>query len=57
LPRGTPDEVSAEVRHRLDDLMPGGGFVFTPVHNIQSDVPTENLVAMWQTLRQHGVYT
>ena len=57
LPRGTPDEVSAEVRRRLDDLMPGGGFVFTPVHNIQGDVPTENLTAMWQTLRQYGVYT
>ena len=54
---GTPDEVRAEVRHRLDDLMPGGGFVFAATHNIQGDVPTENLVAMWETLRECGVYS
>jgi uroporphyrinogen decarboxylase len=36
--------------------MPGGGFVFTPVHNIQADVPAENLMAMWETLREFGVY-
>jgi uroporphyrinogen decarboxylase len=57
LPHGTPDEVRAEVRHRLKDLMPGGGFVFSAVHNIQGDVPTENLMAMWQTLRKYGVYS
>jgi uroporphyrinogen decarboxylase len=54
---GTPDEVRAEVRHRLDDLMPGGGFVFAATHNIQGDVPAENLVAMWETLRECGVYS
>lgn len=37
--------------------MPGGGFVFNPVHNIQGDVPTENLMAMWQTLQEYGVYS
>jgi len=54
---GTPDEVRAEVRHRLDDLMPGGGFVFAATHNIQGDVPAENLVAMWETLREYGTYS
>jgi uroporphyrinogen decarboxylase len=57
LPHGTPGDVRAEVRRRLDDLMPGGGFVFNPVHNIQGDVPAENLMAMWQTLREYGVYS
>jgi uroporphyrinogen decarboxylase len=56
LPHGTPEQVRAEVRRRLDDLMPGGGLVFTPVHNIQSDVPTENLIAMWDTVREFGRY-
>lgn len=56
LPHGTPEQVRKEVRRRLDDLMPGGGFVFNTVHNIQPDVPTENLMAMWQTLKEYGVY-
>jgi uroporphyrinogen decarboxylase len=46
LPRGTPAEVRAEVRRRIDDLAPGGGFVLASVHNIQEDVPPENIVAM-----------
>ncbi len=54
--RATPDEVRADVRRRLDDLMPGGGFVFNPVHNIQANVPPENIMAMWETLWEFGTY-
>lgn len=57
LPFGTPDQVRAEVRRRLDDLMPGGGFDFTTVHNIQSDVSAQNILAMWETLHEHGRYS
>ena len=57
LPRGTPDEVRDEVRRRIEDLAPGGGFVFNAVHNIQADVPPENIMAMWETLREYGVYS
>jgi uroporphyrinogen decarboxylase len=57
LPHGTPQQVRDEVRRRLEDLMPGGGFVFAAVHNIQSDVPTENLLAMIAALREFGVYS
>jgi len=46
LPLGTPDEVRAEVRRRIRDLASGGGFVLASVHNIQEDVPPENIVAM-----------
>jgi uroporphyrinogen decarboxylase len=53
----TPDEVRADVRRRLEDLMPGGGFVFNTVHNIQGNVPPENIMAMWETLQEFGKYS
>jgi len=56
LPRGSPQEVRDEVKRRLDDLAPGGGFIFNTVHNIQADVPPENIVAMWEAVREYGVY-
>lgn len=56
LPRGTPQEVREEVRRRVEDLAPGGGFVFNTVHNIQADVPAENILAMVEALREFGVY-
>ncbi len=56
LPFGTPDEVADEVKRRIDDLAPGGGFVFAPVHNVQTGVPPENIVAMFKTAQEHGVY-
>ena len=47
LPHGTVEEVRAEVEKRMSDLAPGGGFVFSPVHNVQFDVPPQNVVAMF----------
>lgn len=46
LPHGSPREVRDEVKRRIEELAPGGGFIFTPVHSIQSDVPVENFVAL-----------
>jgi uroporphyrinogen decarboxylase len=54
--RHTPEEVRADVRRRLEDFMPGGGFVFNTVHNIQGNVPPENIIAMWETLQEYGKY-
>ncbi|MCK5007837.1 MAG: hypothetical protein KAR73_10645, partial [Spirochaetales bacterium] len=48
LPRGTPEEVRRDVRHRLEVMQPGGGFVFAPIHNLQADIPPENIVAMYE---------
>ncbi len=56
LARGTPEEVRAEVRRRIQDLAPGGGFVFNPVHNIQPLVPPANIVALFDEARSYGVY-
>jgi len=46
LAAGAPRDVRDEVKRRMDDLAPGGGFIFTPVHSIQHDVPFENFQAM-----------
>jgi len=56
LPFGTPYEVEEEVKKRIEDLAPGGGFVFSAVHNVQSDVSPENFMAMWETLQKYGIY-
>ena len=54
LPFGTPDEVRDEVKRRIDDLAPGGGFVFATVHNIQAFVPPENIEAAFDTALTYG---
>jgi len=51
LPFGTPQEVRAEVLSRLEVFAPGGGFVFNTTHNIQPKTPIENLLAMFQALK------
>ncbi len=56
LPKGTPEEVKAEVRRRIRDLAPGGGYVLAAVHNIQPDVPVENILAMFEAGREYGRY-
>jgi uroporphyrinogen decarboxylase len=56
LPNGTPQEVKDDVRRNIESLAPGGGFVFNTVHNIQADVPPENLAAMYEALAEYGVY-
>jgi len=52
LPKGTPRQIAHEVARRIADLAPGGRFVFTQVHNIQPDVPPENVMAMLDAFAQ-----
>lgn len=51
LPFGTAEEVRREVRERCRIFGEGGGYVFNTIHNIQTGVPTENLIAMFETVR------
>ena len=53
---GTPDDVEKEVRQRIADFAPGGGFVFNQIHNIQPQVPPENILRMFETVLKSGVY-
>lgn len=52
LAKVTPGEVRSEVKKRIDELAPGGGYVFAAIHNIQADVPPENFMAMWEALQE-----
>jgi len=56
LPFGAPGDVRREVERRIADLAPGGGYVLAPVHNIQADVPAENILAMYQHALEVGRY-
>jgi uroporphyrinogen decarboxylase len=51
---GTPQQVRDDTRRRITDLAAGGGFIFAAVHNIQANVPAENIMAMWETLQEFG---
>lgn len=53
LPFGTPEEIRKEVRRRLEIFSPGGGFVFATIHNTVANVPAENLVEMFRTIREY----
>ena len=48
LPLGTPEQVREHARHNMEILSKDSGFVFTQVHNIQQNVPPENVEAMFQ---------
>ena len=51
LPFGSEADVRAEVRDRVRVLGEGGGYILSAVHNVQPDVPTENLLAMFDEAR------
>jgi uroporphyrinogen decarboxylase len=56
LPHGTPGEVVQEVRRRVMELGTGGGYVVAPTHDIQSDTPVENVLAVFEAARRWGRY-
>jgi uroporphyrinogen-III decarboxylase len=50
LPFGTPRQVYDEVRERIEIFSRDSGFVFNSIHNIQSNVPLENIMAMFDAI-------
>ncbi len=53
LPFGTPAQVREQVHERLETFARGGGFVFAAVHNIQAGIPVENLLALFEAVRDY----
>ena len=53
LPFGTEDEVREQVKKQIKILGEDGGFVFNPVHNVQGNTPVENLISMYQTVKEY----
>jgi uroporphyrinogen decarboxylase len=47
-------KVKEETRRRIEDLAPGGGYVFGPIHNIQPGTPPENIITMFETAFEYG---
>jgi uroporphyrinogen decarboxylase len=53
---GTVEQTRADCRRTLEVMMPGGGYCLAPTHKLQDNSPTENVVALYETARQFGVY-
>ncbi len=53
---GTQEDVISEVRTRILQLARGGGYILAPANHIQSDVPLQNLITLYQAARQYGQY-
>ena len=56
LPYGTPEDVKDETIRIIKTLGPGGGLILGPVHNVQPDVPPQNLVALCRAVKEDGRY-
>ncbi len=57
LPRGSTEDVQAEVKRVIEQLGTGGGYILSPGHpSLQGDIPVENIVAMYQAGLEFGKY-
>jgi uroporphyrinogen decarboxylase len=54
LPFGTPEQIREQVRRNMEIFKPGGGYVFNGIHNIQADVPPQNIVALFDAAYEYG---
>lgn len=56
MPNATVEEIRQEVARRVNDLGPGGGYILAPCHNINVDIPLENVLAMFEAAHEFGQY-
>jgi len=56
IPHGTPEDVREDVKNKIRDLAPGGGYILSGGHNIQADVPPENILALFDAGHEYGSY-
>lgn len=56
LPYGTLEEVKEKVKKIIEIYAPGGGYILAPSHNIEPDIPVENIVAMYEAAQEYGKY-
>ncbi|MEW6234644.1 MAG: uroporphyrinogen decarboxylase family protein [Candidatus Omnitrophota bacterium] len=56
LPNATPEEIREHVRQQIRLFAPGGGYVFNPVHNIQANIPPENILAVYEAAKEFRDY-
>jgi len=54
MPHGTPEEVRATVRERIQTVGAGGSLVLAPTHVLEPDVPWENVVAFFEAAQEYG---
>lgn len=53
---GSRDDVVAEVKRRIAQLAPGGGYILAPSNHLQADVSPENVVTLFETAKKVGKY-
>ncbi len=54
--QGDEARVEAEVRQRIRQLAPGGGYVLAPANHLLPDVPASNVLALFRAARKYGIY-
>jgi uroporphyrinogen decarboxylase len=53
---GSVKDVEEDVKRCIATFATGGGYILTPANHLQTDVPPENIVALYDSCRKHGVY-
>jgi uroporphyrinogen decarboxylase len=56
LTQGTPEEVEAEVKKRIQEVGPGGGYILASSNSIAGYCKPENVLAMHRALLKYGNY-